>query len=172
MKKDTLNWRHAIDIWYVNAGYSAIEDLEMTEGQARNLRAGTRLAKAVMRATGETQELYIYPIMESLCAVIGEHTSSGKDILAIATALAEAEILEPTKLRHMEDFTEIKGIGPKYANVLEKIRDDFAVKKLTVRISYRAWKRLKHWADFMGMSMSMLVESIANGSTWEAERHA
>lgn len=143
MSKKSLSWREQIDKWYpwARTGFDSKHAPHYDE--VYQIRS---LSRAVGISIGEIDPDKIKAIMEALCAVLTPYTKNSYETIRLAITLADADIIDPSKLLPIEDFTEIKGIGPRYAVILENVRADLAngiMKSIHIRISYQAYLQLK-----------------------------
>lgn len=152
MSKKSLSWREQIDKWYPWAKSSFDSKYAPRYNEVYQIR---NLSRAVANSMGEMDVDKIKSTMEVLCAILTPHTKNDYETILLATTLANADIIDPAKLLPIEDFTEIKGIGLRYAVILENVRADLAsgvMKSIHVRISYQAYLQLKEIQKRWGMT--------------------
>lgn len=151
MSKKSLSWREQIDIWYkwgrsgFNGEYAPRYD------EVYQIR---RLYRAIGTSIRDIDVDKAKAVMEVLCTSLTPYTKNSYETIRLATTLANAGILDPAELLAIEDFTEIKGIGLRYAVILENVRADLingVMKSIYVRISFQAYLKLKEIQQRWGM---------------------
>lgn len=162
MPKAKPAWRRSLDIYKAwnekNVPYSKVaECFSVDERTARHAVAeiGDLLYPRGVRGSSISFEE-----LEAIFVTVARY-SEQEDVTRLSKIIRKTFGTMAGLYGYTGDFQTIKGIGPKYTDVLEHIRNQDAPKEIHIRSSFKTYLRLQAYAKIHKKTLSWAVERAA-----------